>query len=291
MAAMSAYGRGFLVTLLGVLVLTPDTLLVRLAGSDPWTVTAARGLLSGAALLAVHVVLRRRRALAEFRALGASGALVALLNAISAVAFVVSLHHTSVANTLIIVATAPLIAALLSVVVLGERIATATWVAIVAGLAGVGVVVHDGLGRGTVFGDLCALAVALSLAAIFVLVRRRRDLNLVPAAGAGALLSGLVAAPFAHPLSLAPEQIAWLLAMGLVVLPVALAAITLGPRTVPAPEVALLMLLETVLGPLWVWLGVGEAPSRAALLGGLIVIGTLAAHAAWRLRYPEPAGA
>ena len=289
MAAMSAHGKGFALTLMGVLVLTPDTLLVRLADSDPWTVAAARGLLSGAVLLGVHLVAHRRRWLAELRALGATGGAVALLHAVNAIAFVVALHHTGVANTLVVMATAPLIAALLSLAVLRERIAGATWAAIAAGLAGVAIVVHDGLGRGNLPGDLSALAVALSLAAIFVLVRRRHDLNLVPATGAGALLSGLAAAPLAAPLALAPGQVASLAAMGLLVLPLAFALLTHGARSLPAAEVTLLLLLETVLGPLWVWLGVGEVPTRAALIGGAIVVGALAAHAAWRLRRREPA--
>ena len=205
------------------------------------------------------------------------------LNALNAIAFVVALHHTSVANTLIILATTPLIAALMSFAFLGERVAGPTWAAIAAGLAGIAIVAGDGIGRGTAAGDATALLTAAALAGSFVIVRARRDMNMVPAAGCGALLSGVLVLPAADLLSLSGTQIPFTLIMSLGVLPIAFAVLTLGPRTVPAPEVALLLLLETVLGPLWVWLGVGERPSQAAFVGGATVLATLMAHSAWRL--------
>ncbi|MCP5156609.1 MAG: DMT family transporter [Ectothiorhodospiraceae bacterium] len=284
MSAPSPHTRGFLLTLAGVLVLTPDTLLVRLLDGDPFTVTTCRGLLSGITILLGFAWARGPRAIDETRALGVSGVAVGVLYAINAVFFVLALHHTSVANTLVILATTPLIAASMSFFVLRERASPATWAAIVAALVGITVVVWDGLGRGTARGDAYALVTAASLAASLVVIRRRRDLNMVPATGLGALLSGLVMLPMSGIGALSLEQVGYALAMGVVVLPVAFAALTLGPRTVPAPEVALLLLLETVLGPLWVWLGVGERPGTAALVGGAIVVGTLVVHSAWRLR-------
>lgn len=129
---MTPHARGFLLTLFGVLVLTPDTLLIRLIASDPWTVAACRGALSGSTILLAFIVLRRGAAFGEIRRLGAVGLLVCALNAVNAVAFVVALHHTSVANTLIIMATAPLMAALMSFAVLreaGNRPSVSRWTA------------------------------------------------------------------------------------------------------------------------------------------------------------------
>ena len=285
---MTPHSRGFVLTLFGVLVLTPDTLLVRLVDTDPWTMTGWRGLLTGGSILAGFVILRGRGAFAEMRALGAVGLAVSVLYAVNATTFVVALHYTSVANTLVILATTPLIAALLSFTVLGERATAATMAAIGAGMAGIAVVVWDGLGRGTAWGDLCALVTATTLAATFVIIRKRRDLNMVPAAGLGNLLSALAVLPAAQMLSLEAAQIAFVVIMGVAVLPIAFALLTLGPRSVPAPEVALLLLLETVLGPLWVWLGVGEQPTNAALAGGAIVVATLVVHSLWRLRRQHP---
>ena len=284
---MTAHTRGFLLTLFGVLVLTPDTLLVRLVDTDPWTMTAWRGLLTGSAILAGFIALRRREAFREVRALGSAGLAVSLLYGLNATTFVVALHYTSVANVLVILATTPLIAAVLSFAALRERVVPATWAAIAGGMVGVCVVFWDGLGRGTLLGDFWALITATSLAASFVIIRRRRDLNMVPAAGLGNLLSALAVLPAAQMLSLTAAQTGFALIMGLAVLPVAFALLTLGPRTVPAPEVALLLLLETVLGPVWVWLGVGERPGDAAFLGGGIVVVTLLVHSLWRLHRPR----
>lgn len=291
MAGLTAHQKGFLLTLFGVLALTPDTLLVRLIDSDPWTVTFTRGLLSGGTILTVFFLVRRREALREIRALGRSGLAIAGLYTVNSIAFVLAVHNTSVANVLVIIAASPLIAALMSYAILKERIAKATWVAILSGLAGVVIVVQDGLGRGTLAGDFSALVVAFSLAGSFVMIRRKKDLNMVPATGCGALLSALIVLPLASPLALGGMQIPYTLIMGLAVLPVAFGLITLGPRTVPAPEVALLMLLETVLGPLWVWMGVGEEPTEAAFVGGGVVIATLMLHSLWRLRRRQRAPA
>lgn len=283
---MTPHTRGFLLTLLGVLLLTPEALIVRLVDSDPWTLALWRGVPCGGVILLGYLAVARGRAVHELRALGRAGAAVAVLFAMNAICFVVALHNTTVANTLVILATTPLIAALMSYAFLREAVALPTWAAIAAGFVGILIVVADGLGRGSTLGDANALITAATLAATFVLIRRRRDVNMVPAAGAGNLLAALLALPLAQPASLAGHQIELVLLLGLFFAPAAFALLAMGPRTLPAPEVALLLLLETVLGPLWVWIGVAEVPSPAAFLGGGIVVCTLVAHSIWRLRRP-----
>ncbi len=166
---------------------------------------------------------------------------------------------------------------------LKERVPLATWLAILGAIAGVVTVVGGGLGQGTLVGDLFALLTALSLATTFTLLRRAKAHNMVPATALGAFAAALVVAPLADPLSLEGTRFGLMLILGLVVLPIAFGLITLGPRRVPAPEVALLMLLETVLGPLWVWIGVGEEPPPATFVGGAVVLGAVGLHALWRL--------
>ena len=180
--------------------------------------------------------------------------------------------------------TSGLIAALLSVIVLRERVAGATWAAIAMGMAGVVIVVGDGLRAGTSLGDVFALVTACALAVTFIIIRRNRHVNMVPAAALGALLSAIIVAPLADPMAVPSGNWGLLLLLGFVVMPVSFGLITLGPRTLPAPEVALLMLLETVLGPLWVWLVIGEAPSDTTFIGGVIVISAVVLQSAWRLR-------
>ena len=287
-SAKAAHAKGFLLTLFGVLVLTPDTLLLRLIPADAWSLVVWRGALQSSMLFAAFFAYRRAKAVQEIRGLGRRGLLVALLYAANAISFVVAVEHTSVANVLVILAASPLFAALMSMIFLKEAVGKATWAAILAGILGVAIVMGDSLSAGTGPGDLSALVTALTLAGIFTVIRGSGGLNMIPATALGALISASIALPFAGLsaaalLSPPAESLLYILLMGAVVMPLSFGLITLGPRHVPAPEVALLMLLETVLGPLWVWLGVGEEPPPATFLGGAIVLGAVALHAAWRL--------
>ncbi len=282
----SEHAKGLVLTTLGVLILTPDTLLIRLVDIDQWSMIFWRGVLMALGLAAGVVAKERRNSIKAFRRTGATGLGVALCFALSSIMFVFAVQHTTVANTLIIVATSPMFAAVLAWKVLGERTPRRTLAAIAATTCGILIVVGDGLGQGSWVGDLAALATALAMAGIFVLTRKKRDINMVPAAAAGAGLAALLVlgAGLAAPLSVPADQLHWLLIMGLFVLPVSFGLITVGPRYLPAPEVGLLLLLETVLGPIWVWLATGEGASPAALIGGAIVVTTLSIHAMVGLR-------
>jgi drug/metabolite transporter (DMT)-like permease len=124
---------------------------------------------------------------------------------------------------------------------------------------------------------------------VYTVVRRRRDLNMIPAAGLGLLLAALVAYPFAQFPVLGVHQWLILLIGAGVVLPVALALLTLGPRYLPAPEVAMLTLLETIIGPVWVWWVIGEEPGIRTLLGGSVVVAALFCHSLWRFKQTRQA--
>ena len=149
-----------------------------------------------------------------------------------------------------------------------------------------------GIQAGTTLGDLCAVVTALSLAAGFTIIRRMKTQNMIPATALGGLLVAAVTVPFAQPLwgagSLEGTQLWFTLLMGVVVLPISFGLITLGPRSVPAPEVALLMLTETVLGPFWVWWIIDEYPSKQTFIGGGVVLSAIALHAIWRLSRNAP---
>ena len=279
-----AYRRGFLLTLFGVLVLTPDTLLIRMIDIDPWTMNFWRGAMMGLSLMVAYAVARRGEFFRDFMKLGGPGLAVAIIYALNAISFVFAVDHTGVANVLIILASTPLIAALLSIAILKERVSRATWIAIAAGMTGVAIVVGDGFGAGTSLGDLFAFITAVALAITFIIIRRHKDINMIPAAALGALLSAVLVSPLATPMSVGTESWGLLLLLGLVVMPVSFGLITLGPRSVPAPEVALLLLLETVLGPLWVWMVIDETPSQATFIGGIVVVLAVVLQSIWRLR-------
>ncbi|MDJ0608551.1 MAG: DMT family transporter [Kiloniellales bacterium] len=271
--------KGLAIVSLGVLLITPDTLLVRLAAMEPWSLLVWRSFLVALGLFLLIALIWRRRAPAAILSIGRTGGVITLFYAAVNVLFVLALANTTVANVLIIVSAAPFFAALTSRIFLGEAIAGHTWIAILAALGGIAILTSDNLGSGALLGDLLALACAIMFGCKFTLVRHAREINMIPAAALSGLVSGGIALA-AGPVVVLPsqDQLAVLVIMALVLLPVGIALMTIGPRYLPAPEVSLLILLEAVLGPIWVWLVIGEEPSRAALLGGAIVVSTLAVH-------------
>jgi len=276
---------GIALALTGVLALSPDALLIRLIDADRATLLFWRTLLEGATLWVVLAFWYRGRLPAIVRAMGATGAKVTLVFALSTVLFVCSITLTTAANTLFILSTAPLFAALISWLFLGERVAPRTWVAIALALVGIAIIVAGGIGGGTVAGDLLALATALLVATQLSIARHARATNLVPALAAGMLLdAALLALTYASPAAVDASDTLWLFLLGVLVLPTAFGLLTLAPRHIPSPEVSLIMQLEAVLGPIWVWMGVGEVPPVTTFVGGAIVLATLVAHSSLGLR-------
>ena len=280
---LSPHAKGLLITTLGVLVLTPDSLLIRLVSADPWTLTFWRGVLYGIGMSVAVAVLFRGRVRQQFLALGWAGLLIAVIFGIGKVTFIVSITNTTAANTLFIVSTSPLFAAVAAWLLMREPVARQTWLAIGFALVGIGIIASEGADQGGVIGNVAALVTALVLGACFAMTRRYRERNVVPAMALSGIISALLVLPVASPLSVASSDIAALGVMGLVVLPLSFGLIFLGPRYIPAPEVSLVLLLEAVLGPWWVWLALGEEPSARTLVGGTVVLATLAFHSALRL--------
>lgn len=269
--------KGALIAGAGVLAISPDSLLIRLITADPWTLLFWRGLLSALAILIGLAVLHRGRLVDHFQAIGRTGLWLAVLFGAGNILFILSITSTKVANTLFIVSSAPLFAAIISRIFLREVVPARTWLAIAAALAGIAVIASADLdqGRRSLLGDLAAVGTAISMAASFALARKGRANSMVPAVALAALLTAVVAWPLAAPLDVGAGDRIYLAVMGLVVLPLGFALVTLGPRYLPAPEVSLLLLVEAILGPFWVWLVVGENPGPTVLAGGGIVIATL----------------
>ena len=288
MDGLSSHAKGLLITGLGVLIITPDSLLIRLISVDPWTLLFWRGLLSAIGMNAALLVLYRGRAWSQVRQIGGAGAIVAGIFGIGTVTFIVSITHTTAANTLFIVSTSPLFAALAAWLLMREPVSRRTWIAIAFSITGIGVIASGGMDEGTLTGNLSALATAVILGTSFALVRRHRARNMVPAMGLGGLVTAAIAFPLAQPLSVVATDVWLLMVMGLVMLPLSFSLMFIGPRYIPAPEVSLLLLLEAVLGPLWVWMALGEDPGARTLAGGFIVLATLAAHSLIRLSRDYP---
>ncbi len=278
------HAKGMLITVAGVLAVTPDSLLIRLVSADFMTLMFWRGLLVCLTLAVGLFVVHKAQILAKFAAIGWPGIVFAGLFSLNSFSFVLAVEMTTVANTRVLISAAPFFAALIARIFLRETVRRQTWLAILAAIAGILVIVSDSLGGGALLGDLAALVTALGLAIQFNILRRYRAVNMIPAIAIGNLITALVSLPFAEALSITPMDALWLGLLGIVVLPVGAALITTGPRYLPAPEVGLILLLETVVGPFWVWLALGEVPSERAVLGGAIVIAALTGHAIAALR-------
>ena len=288
-AKLSSHATGLLLTTVGVLVLSPDSLFIRLVDADVWTIVFWRGLLMGLTIVTATAVWSRGGVSAQFRSLGRVGLVVAALFGSQLTLFATSITHTSVANTLVIFATAPLFAAVLSWIFLGEPVPLRVWLAVTASLGAILYIFFGSIGTGRLSGDFAAAGAALAMAIGLTIMRRNSHIIMVPAWGIGALFAAVFAAFFADPFSISGTDVAVLLPSGILVLPVSFALIGLGPRRISAPETSLLMILETIIGPLWVWWILEESPNAEALIGGAVVIAVLVANSLVGLRQAAPA--
>lgn len=170
-------------------------------------------------------------------------------------------------------------AALLSWIFLGEKIKLATWIAIVFCLGGIGLIFLDSIGGGSRLGDFYAIICALGLAGQITTVRHARTIDMVPSLALSGYMVAAISLPLATPAAASSQDLLYLALLGVVILPCAFSLITIGPRFIPAPEVSLLMLLESIFGPLWVWFVIHENPGSGVLTGGAVVLTTLFIHA------------
>jgi drug/metabolite transporter (DMT)-like permease len=171
-----------------------------------------------------------------------------------------------------------LLAALMARAVLREPVRWNTWLALLAALAGVGVMVGDSLSAHGLAGSLLALLCAACFATHKVVLRTRPDIDMVPTVVVAGVISAVITLPLAWPFTAPASEVPWLAFLGIVQLGLGLVLFTIGLRYLPVAQAGLIALLETVLGPLWVWLAIGETPSTAGLAGGAIVLGALAAN-------------
>ncbi|MGC2856178.1 DMT family transporter [Novispirillum sp. DQ9] len=282
--ARSLYLRGILLAAAGMTIISPDGMMLHSIQTAPiWDVLFWRTFGMGVALSVVLAAIYRRRLPAMLRGQGWPGAVSAVLMSVANFLFVLAMLNTSVANTLIILATMPFWSALLGLVLIGERVGRRTWVAIAVALAGIGVILSGSVGPGfsadTLIGDLAALGAALCHGLNLVNLRRAGDRDMTAALAASGFLTAVFCVPFLHPALVSPRDWLVLGALGFVILPLALTLFLAGARTAPAAEVALLSLVETVLGPLLAWVVLGDAPGARALIGGALVLGAVGGNA------------
>jgi drug/metabolite transporter (DMT)-like permease len=263
--------RGRLFVVLAAIAWSTAGVVQRELSVDTATQLAGRAVFAGLALALFVAILSRGPLVAAFRAIGVAGLGVAATTAIASGMFIVALNHATVANVLFMQAASPVAAALLAWFAFGESITRRTAIAMTIALAGVALMV-GGPGSGGVLGVTASLVMMLAFAVSIVIVRHRRDVSMLPAICLSQILVVAVAAPFSHAGSGTGRDLLLLVLLGVGQMGLGLAFVTMGARLLPASEVALITLLEVVLGPLWVWISISEEPAATAIAGGCVVI-------------------
>lgn len=275
--------KGLFITAIGGLALSFDIPLIRSAHGEVWSVLATRSIATFLTALAAWAVIRFALGKRVVLIPGLLGMLAAILYGVIPLTFMLAVFNTTTANVVFILAFTSMLAATLSWIFLGERPSKATFATMAAMVAGVALIVHDGLASGNVFGDAMAACTAFLLGCVITLSRKSgQDMGFVP------LISAIV--PGIAALILLPEtgfQIAapgFILFNGLIMIPLAFWCLATGPRYLSAPEVGMFYLLETVLAPIWVWIVFAETPTSQTIIGGSILILALLAHSFWLMQ-------
>ncbi len=283
--ATSTHAWGLLAVIVGVAIFSVDTLLIRLQTMSPAAILFWRGLFTALGFALLTYRANRAGFLRSFRGLGLAGLLVAGLRGLANISFVLSVKETSVAHTLVIVASAPVLTALLSRFLLSERLPLRTWLAAATVMAGVAAIFSSNLGSAQLVGDLWALVGALTISITLVIIRGNQNLDRFAAMTIGCGLGVIpTLASAGQGFALSPHNGLIALVNGLIVLPLAMALITWGPKRLTASEVSLIIPLEAALGPVWVWLAIGETPNLQTVLSGAVIIGALGIHSALELK-------
>ncbi len=287
----SDYRKGLAITALGALILSFDVPLIKLANVDQATLIFWRAGLTSLTLF-IYWLLRPKATRPPLIA-GWHGAAAILLFCSSNLMFLTALLHTSAANVVFMLALSPMFAAIFSYIGMRERLNIATAITFVACLIGASIIVWDGLQLGSLKGDLLAMCAAINVALSLTIIRSaRRDMSSIPILGGLIMAVGAAFFLTSNPFTIDFAQLKYLLAIGIVVMPLANILLIGGARYITSAEVSMFLLLETVLTPIWVWLVVSEQPTTGGLIGGVIILLALAVHSAYRLkasRRPIPA--
>ncbi len=266
------YRRGILQLVASGFFLSTAGIALRLVElADGWQILFYRSFALSVTILLILVFQKRSRFLDEFRGLGWNDCLLAVFLGTGFVAYVFALLYNTVANALFIFSCAPFLAGFLGWILLGERVATRTWFAIGVAMAGLAVMVGSEMAVSRYLGTLLALWIPIAYAASIIAVRRSKRDNMLVALCLAGLVAGGLSAIFVTDFALTSRDLIISLYLGVFQVGVGFTLVVLGSRYVPAAQVGLLALVEPVLAPVWAWMGVGEVPSLATIVGGTII--------------------
>jgi len=273
---LSDRGKGIVMSIGGVLVLSPDSLLIRLAGLDDYTLLFYRGLFPVVAISLILLIYYRADFLTALLRIGWAGILNGVFFCAVNITFISAIQRTSVANTLLFLSSAPVFAAILSLLILRENQRPGTWLIIALSLLSIFIIGWGSYGSDGLTGDLLALCCAIFTACSAVLVRYKKHIDLVPSVIIGSFFTACYALSRSPDLAISSTQLLYVGVIGFILVPFAFIVLTIAPRYANSAEVQLVYLLESILGPLWVWLVINESPSLNTLVGGSMLLVSVA---------------
>ena len=287
MNKLSNQKKGSLLAFVAVMFITPDSLLIRLSNIETWGMLFYRGAIPFFIVLIGLLLFYRQNFINAFLKVGIVGIFYAISFSICNITFIVSIQNTNVANTLIMIALAPMLSAILGAIFLKEMPSKGTWIAIFITFLAALFIFYDSLQVGNLFGNIMGFVTASGLAVNAVLIRYAKDRDLLPSAVMGKLGVAVFAFFFVENFNLNGTDQIYIPVMCIICVALPFVLVTIAPRFIPAEEVNLFFLLETIIGPIWVWLVVKEQPTLETIIGGAVIIITLGIHSFIKLRETE----
>ena len=276
--------KGSLLAFVAVIFITPDSLFIRLSNVDTWGLVFYRGIIPFFTVFLGMLIIYKLNFFKILLSSGFHGLIYVGTFSITNITFVVSIQNTNVANTLVMIATAPMLSAILGAIFLKEPPDKKTWISIIITFIAIIYIFSDSLKLGNFYGDILGFITAIGLAVGAVTIRSAKSKNLVPAAVVGKLFVATFALFFIESFVLENKDLIIVPLMCILCVAIPFVLVTIAPRFIPAAEVNLFFLLETIIGPIWVWMIIKEQPSVETLYGGAVIIITIATHSFLKLR-------
>ena len=284
MKNLSDQQKGSLLAFVAVMFITPDSLFIRLSSVDTWGLVFYRGLIPFLTVLIGMLLIYKLNFFKMLFSSGHHGLIYIITFSITNITFVVSIQNTNVANTLVMIAMAPMLSAILGAIFLREMPDSKTWVAICITFFAAVYIFYDSLQLGSIYGDILGFVTAFGLAVGAVTIRSAKKKNLVPAAVVGKFFVAIFAMFFIESYVLSDQDLFIVPLMCIMCVAIPFVLVTIAPRFIPAEEVNLFFLLETIIGPFWVWMVIKEQPSLETIQGGAVIILTIAIHSFLKLK-------
>ena len=284
MKSLTDQQKGSLLAFVAVMFITPDSLFIRLSNLDTWGLVFYRGIIPFFTVFFGMLLIYKLNFFQILFNSGFHGIIYIATFSITNITFVVSIQNTNVANTLVMIATAPMLSAILGAIFLKEPPDRKTFISIIITFIAIVYIFFDSLKVGNFYGDILGFVTALGLAVGAITIRSAKTKNLVPAAVVGKLFVASFALFFIESFTLIDKDLFIVPLMCILCVAIPFVLVTIAPRFIPAAEVNLFFLLETIIGPVWVWVIINEQPSVETLQGGAIIITTIAIHSFLKLR-------